>query len=153
MEVLANSLHLNTRLCKLNLCQNEVGVSGARSLGLALGAHCSLLRLDLNNNHIGDDGACALAQGLLTNSTLRELSLWNNGITDNGANSLLAVLSTNKLHKVAKLNVGAGGANSNTVSLPLIAQLCRLLVPATVVDFLSSLDEDCTGFLWPCEAG
>eukprot|EP00937_MAST-01D_sp_MAST-1D-sp2_P005142 g5142.t1 len=116
------------RQLSLNLCENGIGLAGADALGAALARSAVLRALDMNNNSVGDAGAVALAAGLACNRSLEQLSLWSNGIGPRGAAALVAALAARRsAHAVARCNLRAGGANSNTVPASVLEQLQREL--------------------------
>ena len=92
---LAQALHHNSTLQELYLSNNSISDAGAVALAQALHHNSTLVRLDLPNNSISDDGAVALAQALHHNSTLEWLNLSNNSISDTGAVALAQALHHN----------------------------------------------------------
>ena len=62
--------------------------AGATAVAQALHHNSTLEKLDLSNNSVSDAGATAVAQALHHNSTLQELDLSNNSIGDAGTTSL-----------------------------------------------------------------
>ena len=92
---LAQALHHNSTLGELDLSNNSIGDAGAVALAQALHHNSTLWKLHLSNNSIGDAGAVALAQALHHNSTLGELNLSNNSIGDTGAVALAQALHHN----------------------------------------------------------
>eukprot|EP01126_Amoeba_proteus_P033187 TRINITY_DN3253_c0_g1_i1.p2 TRINITY_DN3253_c0_g1~~TRINITY_DN3253_c0_g1_i1.p2 ORF type:complete len:130 (-),score=29.94 TRINITY_DN3253_c0_g1_i1:205-594(-) len=72
----------NHSITKLNLCENEIGEIGARTLGKMLKKNDTLLGLDLNNNPLNDQGVEPIIENLKENTRLEILSLWNTGISE-----------------------------------------------------------------------
>ena len=83
-EALARGL-ANSRLEKLDLSDNGIGVSGAQAISQMLCTNTNLQELNLSFNNIGDDGASYIANILDRNVTLRCLSLRRNYINNKGA--------------------------------------------------------------------
>ena len=92
---LAQALHHNSTLKRLELSNNNISDAGAVALAQVLHHNSTLERLYLSNNNISDAGAVALAQALHHNSTLERLYLSNNNISDAGAVALAQALHHN----------------------------------------------------------
>ena len=107
---LAQALHHNSTLWKLDLSNNSIGDAGAVALAQALHHNSTLGELDLSNNSIGDAGAVALAQALHHNSTLWKLHLSNNSIGDAGAVALAQALHRNSTLDLSNNSIGDAGA-------------------------------------------
>ena len=91
----AEALHHNSTLTKLDLSNNSISDAGAVSVAEALHHNSTLTKLDLSNNSISDAGAVALAQALHHNSILTRLHFSNNNISDAGAVALAQALHHN----------------------------------------------------------
>ena len=75
---------------------SQISDAGAVALAQALHHNSTLERLDLSNNNISDAGAVALAQALHHNSTLMGLTLdGNDGIGEEGTHQLVQALTVN----------------------------------------------------------
>ena len=93
---LAQALHSNYILERLNLSNNNISDGGAVALAQALHHNSTLKELDLFNNNISDAGAVPLAQALRHNSTLEKLSLYaNDAIGKEGTHQLVQALTVN----------------------------------------------------------
>ena len=95
VTALAQALHHNSRLEKLDLSNNSVSDAGATAIAQALHHNSTLQQLDLSNNSITDAGVTAIAQALHHNSTLRELNLSNNSLSDAGTTAIAQALHHN----------------------------------------------------------
>lgn len=90
----------NCGLETLDLRGNNIGDSGAESLGNALKHNTSLKTLCLSMNHIGGPGLQAIASGLKDNNSLGTLTLLRNPLTVEGFVALVEALhSRNKTLK------------------------------------------------------
>ena len=110
---LAQALHHNSTLKKVDLSHNNISDGGAVALTQALHHNSTLKKVDLSHNNIRNTGAVALAQALHHNSTLKELYLSKNNISDDGAVALAQVLhhnSTLKWLDLSNNNICDGGA-------------------------------------------
>ena len=126
---LAQALHHNSTLERLDLYNNNISDGGVVALAQALHHNSTLDRLDLYNNNISDGGAVALAQALHHNSTLKMLFLSNNNISDAGAVALAQALhhnSTLKMLFLSNNNISDGGAVALAQALHHISTLKRL---------------------------
>ena len=93
---LAQALHHNFRLVKLDLSNNSVGDAGVTAVAQALHPNSTLLQLDLSNNSVSDAGATALAQALHHNSSLASLNLsGNDAIHEESTRELVHALTVN----------------------------------------------------------
>ena len=92
---LAQTLHHNSTLGRLNLSNNSISDAGAVALAQTLHFNSTMMGLYLSNNSISDAGAVALSQALHHNSTMKELDLSNNSISDAGAVALAQALHHN----------------------------------------------------------
>ena len=101
---LAQALHHNSTLKKLDLSNNSSSDAGAVALAQALHHNSTLKKLDLSNNSICDIGAVTLAQALHHNSTLKELDLSHNSICDTGAVTLAQAVHHNSTLKKLDLS-------------------------------------------------
>ena len=91
---LAQALHHNFRLLKLDLSNNSVGDAGVTAVAQALHHNSTLCRLDLSNNSVSDAGTTALAQALHHNSSLASLNLsGNDAIHEEGTCQLVHALT------------------------------------------------------------
>ncbi|MGH0171368.1 UNVERIFIED_CONTAM: hypothetical protein FKN15_074429 [Acipenser sinensis] len=82
--------------CKtVNLCDNPLSESSARSLAEALSESRSLRHLSLMNTDLGDGGARELASRLGGNQGLEEINMAYNSIGDNAALQLLDACRAN----------------------------------------------------------
>ena len=88
----AQALHHNSTLQKLDLSNNSVSDAGVTAVAQALHHNSTLRILDLSNNSVSDAGVTAIAQALQHNSTLGKLDLSNNSIGDAGATALAQAL-------------------------------------------------------------
>lgn len=80
LKALAAVLPKNHHLKRLNLSNNDIGLSGAEFLAKAIEDNQSLETLDLSQNHIPRDGIAALIDALHYNTSLRHLELFGNNI-------------------------------------------------------------------------
>ena len=103
-RTLAQALHHNSIVDRLNLSNNSISGDGAVALARALHHNSTMECLDLSNNSISDTGARALAKVLHHNSTLRWLYLSNNSISDAGAVALAQALHHNSTLKSLQLH-------------------------------------------------
>eukprot|EP00026_Physarum_polycephalum_P008338 Phypoly_transcript_08420.p1 GENE.Phypoly_transcript_08420~~Phypoly_transcript_08420.p1 ORF type:complete len:381 (+),score=49.02 Phypoly_transcript_08420:167-1309(+) len=92
---IAQFLHSDKFVKRLNLSWNEIWPDGARVLAHSLVNNSTLEFLDLSHNSIQTEGAEQLAWALKSNKTLKCLTLSDNNITDEGIKSLLAALEAN----------------------------------------------------------
>ena len=92
--VLTKVLHHGRHL----LTNKKISDAGATTIAQALHHNSTLRKLDLSNNSITDAGVTPVAQALHHNSNLRELDLSNNSITDAGATALAQALH-HSLHR------------------------------------------------------
>ena len=81
---IAQALHHNSTLKRLDLSQNSISDAGAVAIAQALHYNSTLEWLNLSDNSIGDTGAIALARGLHCNHTLKWLNLSGNSISEIG---------------------------------------------------------------------
>lgn len=106
LRQLVSFLVENKTLQVLDLRCNDLGVDGAKHLGVLLSDDCRLSVLNLSGNRIGEksnvSGAEALAEALTKNKTLRALSLNNNQLCDKALQVLAGALEHNTtLEKLA----------------------------------------------------
>jgi Ran GTPase-activating protein (RanGAP) involved in mRNA processing and transport len=92
---LAKALEVNKTLTKLNLYNNQIGDAGAIGLGRVIEVNETLTRLDFDSNQVGDAGAIGLGKALEVNATLTKLDLIHNHIGDAGAIGLGKALEVN----------------------------------------------------------
>lgn len=97
-------LKTNSSLTELNLYNNNIGDTGARSIAHALTKNTTLIDLNLSNNCIGDIGAQQFGAALEINKTLTELNLNQNEISHVGVQALGKGISINDTLKKIKLN-------------------------------------------------
>ena len=83
-------LYLNTRLAKLDLQENSIGVAGAKSIAAMLAINGTVHTLHLGSNKMGPDGAKAIADALPNNAALTWLSLRANDVANQGCPPLSA---------------------------------------------------------------
>jgi Ran GTPase-activating protein (RanGAP) involved in mRNA processing and transport len=76
-------LKMNISLESIDLCENDIGVDGARNIAEALELNSSLQNIYLDFNNIGDEGAEMIAEALKENSSLQSVGLAGNNIQDN----------------------------------------------------------------------
>ena len=96
IALLYQALSVNTTLTHLNLSNNKIGASGARSLSVALSGYTTkLTHLNLSNNKIDASGAKSLSEALSVNTALTHLNLDGNLLRDHGAARLSVALSFN----------------------------------------------------------
>ena len=89
-------------------CIHSISDTGTKILAQALHHNSTLERLDLSYNNISDDGAVALAQALHDNSTLKELDLsGNDAIGKEGTHQLVQALTVNT--SITKVTLYSGG--------------------------------------------
>ena len=128
---LAQALHYNSTLERLELSNNNISDAGAVALAQALHYNYALERLYLSNNNISDAGAVALAQALHHNSTLKKLYLSNSNINDAGAGALVQALHHNSTLESLNLstnNISDGGAVALAHALHHNSTLKELIV-------------------------
>lgn len=93
---LAEAVACNTRLTRLELCQNGISDSGACQLAVALAQKNVLAHLGLGNNRVRDAGATALGEALVVPAvSLTSLDLSDNAISDDGIEELACALMSN----------------------------------------------------------
>ena len=95
VEVIANALHHNSTLRRLDLSNSRISNAGSTALAQALHHNSTLRRLDLSNSRISNAGSMALAQALHHNSTLGKLDLSNSRISNAGSMALAQALHHN----------------------------------------------------------
>ena len=129
---LAQALHHNSTLTKLDLSNNSISDAGAAALAQALHHNSTLTKLDLSNNSISDAGAAALAQALHHNSTLTKLDLSNNSISDAGTVALAQALHHNSTLTwlyLSNNNISDAGAVALAQALHHNSTLTELYLP------------------------
>lgn len=128
----------NSSLEYLGLQRNNIGVTGAVSLGIALVSNSCLEELDLGRNAVGAAGSGALAAATRSNSCIQKLNLQDNqleilaGTTlaeelsaglqmdlDGLLDSVLPRQSLAKRHSIGKSKAIEGNCGSQLVSLNL----------------------------------
>ena len=124
---LAQALHHNSRLWKLDLSNNSVSDDGATAVAQALHHNSTLHKLDLSNNSVSDAGATAVAQALHHNSTLWELDLSNNSIGDAGATALAQ--GFHHASRLGGLNLSGNDAIHKEGTCELVHALARTTCP------------------------
>ena len=131
-KVIAQALHTNCKLEKLNLSNNNIGDAGTKALAQALRHNSTLWWLNLSNNNISDVGAELLAIALNRNSTSRYLDLSHNTISDSGA---IALIQTQHAH------YGLDLRGNDRISEEGIHQIIKIL------PFNTSEDDSCKSSL------
>ena len=126
---LAQALHHNSTLVRLDLSNNSISDAGAVALSQALHDNSTVQWLDLSNNSISDAGAGALAHGLHHNYTLESLGLSNNSISDAGAVALAQALHDNSSMQWLYLS-------NNSISDAGAVALAQALYPNFTMDWL-----------------
>ena len=109
------SRNVVTRLTKLELWNNRIGVAGAKALAAALADNDVLRELHMNGNHLGDDGVIAIAKALGKNKALRRLGLAMNRVGIPGANGISEALGKNTgltYLELGKNNIGDAGCSA-----------------------------------------
>jgi Ran GTPase-activating protein (RanGAP) involved in mRNA processing and transport len=105
MEVLCESLKMNTALTSLSLERNKLGSSSIQILFDMLASNKTIAILDLSDNAIDDVGAKVIATCLEENSTtLTDLNLNGNCICEDGLVLISRSLEVNK--GLTKLDIG-----------------------------------------------
>ena len=127
--LLTSGLRNLKKLTRLFLGRNNIGVTGAKYLAIALENLPQLESLYLQGNHIGCDGIVALVPALQKLGHLKTLNLEDNAIGAAGAEALAPVLG--KLIKMTKLYLGHNNIRSKGIevlapALPLLEQLAEL---------------------------
>ncbi len=80
---------------RLDLCKQNLGPTGCRSVAKSLHNHQHIRSLLLGTDGIGDEGAVAISELVQANSALEIIYLGCNGITNQGAETLVKTLSNN----------------------------------------------------------
>ena len=96
----------------VNIGGNEIGDTGALTIGQALKVNHGLVKVDLSRNRIMDKGATALGSALEKNQTLRDLILFSNNIGDSGIKAIADGMRTNGF--VTSLDVSKNVASFTT---------------------------------------
>ena len=117
---LAQVLHHNSNMTKLDLSNNSIGIAGAEALAHLFNHNSTLKDLNLSNNNVSNAGAVALAQTLHQNSSLKELNLSNSSISDTGAVALAQALHHNST--LEELNL-----SNNSISDDEVVALAQAL--------------------------
>ena len=94
-KVLLVRLVLGYQNISIHLRGMNISDAVAVALAQALHHNSTLARLDLSKNNISDAGAVALAQALHHNSALKELDLSDNAIGQEGTHQLVQALTVN----------------------------------------------------------
>ncbi|MFA6037301.1 MAG: hypothetical protein WC748_04175, partial [Legionellales bacterium] len=102
-KYLADILHENSVVRKINLDSNEIGDEGTFAIANSLANNSSLQTLHLWNNGITDSGVIEIAKALKNNTILQEINLAGNQITDEGIGSLADALELNSNLKTIHL--------------------------------------------------
>jgi hypothetical protein len=122
-------------LVHLDLCGNEFGPAGAKSLARVLGQCTALAHLNLSWNEFGAAGAKFLAQVLAQCPALAHLDLSHNAIRAAGAESLAGVLG--QCTALAHLNLG-----HNQIGPAGAESLAGVLGQCTALDHLNLSTND-----------
>ena len=133
---LAQALHHNSTLERLNLSNNSISDVGATALAQALHHNSTLKMLWLSHNNISDAGATDLAQALYHNSTLKELNLSHNSISDAGGTDLAQALHHNSTLEMLDLShnvISDAGARNLAQALHHNSTLERLDLSHNVI--------------------
>lgn len=94
-QVLASALKTNSTITSLGLENCGVGDGGARALAEALEVNHIIKSLDLGKNSIAAEGAHALADALKVRPTMEELGLGENRVGDEGSRAIADLLKSN----------------------------------------------------------
>ena len=109
---------------------HNISDAGAAAIAQALHHNSTLKKLDLSNNRLSDAGAVALAQALHHNSTLKDLCLSNNRLSDAGAVSLAQALHHNSTLKMLDLSdndaIGKEGTHQLVQALTVNTSLTKV---------------------------
>ncbi|XP_008395713.1 T-complex-associated testis-expressed protein 1 [Poecilia reticulata] len=97
------------RLKKLNICNNEIDVHGAKILAQALSNNSTLRYLNMRLNQVRDEGGQAIVEALENNTTLTYLHLGGNDLTSLTAVVLSRVLLKNDTLKTLNLSCNSLG--------------------------------------------
>uniref|UniRef100_A0A3B3UTL4 T-complex-associated-testis-expressed 1 n=1 Tax=Poecilia latipinna TaxID=48699 RepID=A0A3B3UTL4_9TELE len=97
------------RLEKLNICNNEIDVHGAKILAQALSNNSTLRYLNMRLNQVRDEGGQAIVEALQNNTTLTYLHLGGNDLTSITAVVLSKVLLKNETLKTLNLSCNSLG--------------------------------------------
>ena len=120
VTAVAQALHHNSTLQKLDLSNNSLSDAGVTAVAQALHHNSTLRRLDLSNNSVSDAGVTAVAQALHHNSTLRRLDLSNNSVSDAGVTAVSQALHHNStLQELDLSNNSVSDAGVTAVSQAL----------------------------------
>ncbi|XP_032441415.1 dynein regulatory complex subunit 5 [Xiphophorus hellerii] len=92
------------QLEKLNICNNEIDIHGAKALAQALSNNSTLQYLNMRLNQVKDEGGEAIAEALQNNTTLTYLHLGGNDVTSITAVVLSKVLQKNETLKTLNLS-------------------------------------------------
>jgi Ran GTPase-activating protein (RanGAP) involved in mRNA processing and transport len=117
---LCRALKGNTKLRKLNLRQNEIGIRGGRELGEMLSSpNLRLQKLNISWNCIKGQGSAALCSGLGENKFLQRLDASWNYFREDSALELGNALARNK--SLLHINLEHCGVNDvAAVSLSVV---------------------------------
>jgi Ran GTPase-activating protein (RanGAP) involved in mRNA processing and transport len=118
---LASPLSKMATLTELNLWQNCIGDGGSRALASALSQMINVKILNLSRNEIGDDGAGALASVLPGLTNLTDLNVSYNQIGEDGRRALAPALAN--LTSLMTVSIALGENK-------ICGTGCRELVPA-----------------------
>ena len=99
----AQELCEHTRVRILDLSNNPFGTKGAIALAELIHHNNSLEKVNMSDCNIGSEGTCHLAQALRENTTLRELYLSSNPIGQEGAVALAEMLHNNTSLRILDL--------------------------------------------------
>ncbi len=140
---------------KLDLQSNNIGVIGAKDLGVALKGNRTLTSLDVADNALGPDGCKAILESIRAHPLLDRLSMGNNGMRAEGASILKECLVENQSLRrldLEKNKLGPKGATHVARALCGTATLHRIdlsdngVRTTGVVELLESLTQNNTLF-------
>ena len=103
IEIISNSLKMNSTLSELILSNNKITDKEAEELSEAIEVNEALQHLDISHNTITDHGVSAISDCLINNTVLHKLNLSKNQITDEGAKALAEAIQVNT--KLQELNI------------------------------------------------
>ena len=89
----------NTTLQTLLMWNNRITYDGCDPIYRCLKTNTTLITLDLSENRLGNDGFFKLIKALEINTTLKNLILWSNGITSAGIEIFVRFLKTEYTEK------------------------------------------------------
>ena len=128
---------LSTDLQTLDLSENCIGSTGAKSLAGAL-EHCSNLHnLDISYNNVGEDGATFIADGL-KHCHLQTLSIGSNNIGVSGTKAIADTLKNySSLHTldISCNGLGENGARCLAKTLQNCSELRKLDIGCNSIGF------------------